>query len=187
MLIARYLYIQTKMKMLRIQAAVTFGLLLASAQQCHGFVATKTPRSTGTSGKLQTQPPLPPMDFEGHSHTFVTQLDLYSAQFTSSDSPSISSNNVNNRHAAKDYLYNMLSMRNSTVLREIKNPVMAVLGWSTLVSVVHAIATRHAPAFAARMCVSSVAHSFLVSSIGLLLVFRTNSAYQRFYVSTNRS
>jgi predicted membrane chloride channel (bestrophin family) len=32
------------------------------------------------------------------------------------------------------------------------------------------------------MCMSSKPHSFLVSALGLLLVFRTNSAYQRFAV-----
>ena len=36
---------------------------------------------------------------------------------------------------------------------------------------------------AEKMCLGSTPHSFIASTIGLLLVFRTNSAYQKFRVS----
>jgi hypothetical protein len=94
---------------------------------------------------------------------------------------------VNNRHAASDWLYNVKSLPNSQVLREIRNPVLSVAGWSFAVSVVQrvlSLSSRDALSGVARsMCIPGTAHSFLVSALGLLLVFRTNSAYQRFYVS----
>lgn len=38
-----------------------------------------------------------------------------------------------------------------------------------------------------KMCLGSTPHSFIASTIGLLLVFRTNSAYQKFRVSSNNA
>lgn len=93
---------------------------------------------------------------------------------------------MNNRHSASDWLYNIKSFPQSKVLREIRNPVIAVAAWSFLVSLVHKIGTSASWAHPAlryvtsNMCISGTAHSFLVSALGLLLVFRTNSAYQRF-------
>lgn len=161
---------------MRIQTCAVFLLLLANAQRCHGFstrVQTQVWRTIPVSLKQER---VSSTQTEAH-----TQLDLYSAQFASTTSETA----VNNRHSANDWFYNVQSLPRSSVLRDIRNPVMAVLGWSTVVSIFHAFATRHAPRLAASMCVSSVAHSFLVSALGLLLVFRTNSAYQRFYVSSS--
>jgi len=89
---------------------------------------------------------------------------------------------VNHRHSAKDWMYNVRSLPQSTILREVRNPVLTIIAWSTLVSVLHklflrSVTFRH---LALHMQVGASAHSFLVSSLGLLLVFRTNSAYQRF-------
>ena len=91
---------------------------------------------------------------------------------------------INNRHSSSDWLHNLRTLHKSSVLREIKNPVLSLSAWATLISLVQKWflwSGKHKAA--SMMCVSSSAHSFLVSSIGLLLVFRTNSAYQRFYVS----
>ena len=84
------------------------------------------------------------------------------------------------RYAAADWLHNICSIRRSTILRDIREPMLTIFFWSALVSIVYQILKIHAPAKARYMCISSTPHSFLVSALGLLLVFRTNSAYQRF-------
>lgn len=113
---------------------------------------------------------------------------LQSTVFEASDSFSCSDGTaINNRHSASDWLYNIKSLPNSKVLTEIKKPVLAVAGWSVFVSVAHAALACSSNAswrsLATRLCIPATAHSFLVSALGLLLVFRTNSSYQRFYVS----
>lgn len=91
---------------------------------------------------------------------------------------------MNNRHSASDWLYNVRSLPESKVLREIRNPVLSVFVWSLCVSTIHALCARASwpllRRIAQHMCIPGTAHSFLVSALGLLLVFRTNSAYQRF-------
>lgn len=93
---------------------------------------------------------------------------------------------LNNRHSASDWLYNMRSLPQSVVLREIRNPVISVFGWACFVSVVQRLMlsskTNLLQIFATKLCIPGTAHSFLMSSLGLLLVFRTNSSYQRFNV-----
>lgn len=96
---------------------------------------------------------------------------------------------LNNRHSASDWLYNVRSLPQSEVLREIRNPVLSVFAWACIVSFVQR-AMLYSKAnlvrtLAAKMCIPGAAHSFLMSSLGLLLVFRTNSAYQRFNVRSS--
>ena len=95
---------------------------------------------------------------------------------------------LHNRHSASDWLYNIQSFPQSKVLREIRNPVLAVTGWSFAVSVIYRLCQSSSSSLfnvlALHMSIPGTAHSFLVSALGLLLVFRTNSAYQRFNVST---
>jgi Bestrophin, RFP-TM, chloride channel len=102
-----------------------------------------------------------------------------------------SSYGVNNRHASKDWLYNLKSLPKSSVLKEIRNPVLTAAGWSTVISIIQRIFTMTSnpmlKSIATNMSVPHSAHSFLVSSLGLLLVFRTNSAYQRFLVCVFQS
>jgi hypothetical protein len=97
----------------------------------------------------------------------------------------------NHRHSSSDWLYNIQSIPCSTILREVKHPVIAVFAWSTIVTVLHKalLGATSSPmrAFAASMQLPGTAHSFLVSALGLLLVFRTNSAYQRFQVRRTAS
>ena len=97
---------------------------------------------------------------------------------------------LNNRHSASDWLYNVKSLPQSDVLREIRKPVMAAFVWACIVSVVQTflLASKLGPLrmFATKMAIPTSAHSFLVSTLGLLLVFRTNSAYQRFNASIYR-
>ena len=103
------------------------------------------------------------------------------------DDLNIDSQHVNNRHAAGDWLHNIASLPNSSVLREIRNPVLSITAWSTAVSIIHKLLSTSTQSSALKiasdMCIGSQVHSFMVSSLGLLLVFRTNSAYQRFMVS----
>lgn len=90
---------------------------------------------------------------------------------------------INNHQSAQDWLHNVASLPHSTILRDIISPVATVTIWSTFISIVHKIlinGSKNMQYFGACMSVSSQFHSFLVSSLGLLLVFRTNSAYQRF-------
>jgi hypothetical protein len=94
---------------------------------------------------------------------------------------------LNNRHSASDWLYNIRSMPHSKVLRDVRNPVLSAAGWSLAVAAIQKLLGQSSmgslQALSRTMCIPTSMHSFLVSAIGLLLVFRTNSAYQRFYVS----
>jgi hypothetical protein len=86
-----------------------------------------------------------------------------------------------NRYSASDWFQILRNIRQSTILRAIRGPVITVTMWSLCLSVIHkTLVARGLCTAASRMCISSQLHSFLVSALGLLLVFRTNSAYQRF-------
>mmetsp|Transcript_34949 Transcript_34949/g.53598 ORF Transcript_34949/g.53598 Transcript_34949/m.53598 type:complete len:460 (-) Transcript_34949:111-1490(-) len=91
---------------------------------------------------------------------------------------------ADDRYSARDWLHNVFTLPRSTVLHDIRSPVMTVAVWSTMVSVFRncllAKDTHICQQVAQKMCIGTTPHSFLVSSLGLLLVFRTNSAYQRF-------
>jgi len=106
--------------------------------------------------------------------------------FTDAEAPSETDSpcHLNNRHSASDWLHNVLTMPQSTVLREIRNPVFTVAIWSSFVSIMHALLTRSGNKIVQKVtsdiCISSMPHSLLFSSLSLLLVFRTNTAYQRF-------
>ena len=125
------------------------------------------------------------------------------------------------RISASDWRANIINLPNSTILRDVRNPVTWVFVWATSWSIVYECLTRlveyaargafapptgggvagwswwaGAGAAAAtpseagwirlaawasrRMCLPTLMHSMMVSAMSLLLVFRTNSAYQRF-------
>jgi hypothetical protein len=94
---------------------------------------------------------------------------------------------LQSRHSASDWLHNVFTLPRSSVLRDIRNPVVTIALWGALVSILQRImagsSSKVFSKFASDICIGSAPHSFLVSSLGLLLVFRTNSAYQRFNVS----
>ncbi|KAG7343619.1 bestrophin, RFP-TM, chloride channel [Nitzschia inconspicua] len=122
-------------------------------------------------------------DNEMHSFWFPEKHEKESIiQSTSSTSPSPSvPSPINNKHSSADWLYNLKTIPSSTVLRETKGPVLSLAGWAIFVSIVYQILKsigKHSAA--SSLTISSSAHGFVVSSLGLLLVFRTNSAYQRF-------
>lgn len=90
------------------------------------------------------------------------------------------------RYGASDWAHNIVSLPNSSILRDVRSPVGWISGWATLVSVVYTVCNVAGfGGFASKMCLGTTPHSLIASSIGLLLVFRTNSAYQRFAVSCN--
>jgi Bestrophin, RFP-TM, chloride channel len=119
----------------------------------------------------------------------TTQQPLKAAALNSnSGAAAVGYDPLNNRHSASDWLYNVRSLPQSKVLREIRNPVLAVAAWSASVSILHALLKQAGwTRWAAHLCIPGTAHSFLVSALGLLLVFRTNSAYQRFNVRAYRT
>jgi hypothetical protein len=87
------------------------------------------------------------------------------------------------RYSASDWYHNMKTLPSSSILKEIKGPIWTIALWSGFWSFLHKALNMSGMKGAAQaMCMSSKPHSFLVSALGLLLVFRTNSAYQRFAV-----
>jgi Bestrophin, RFP-TM, chloride channel len=153
--------------------------LIPSPMVVHGFGVT-TIHSRVSVSHARTRSPRSP---SGPLLALITDYDIDARRSTSTTNDS----SINNRHSASDWLYNVMSLPKSSVLRDIRNPVLTIAVWSTLVSLVQRfLATRSSrmlQTMAANMCVGPTPHNFLVSSLGLLLVFRTNSAYQRFYVS----
>lgn len=88
------------------------------------------------------------------------------------------------RYSASDWWHNIRSLPNSGILREIRGPLGWITAWSTVVSLVHRLLivsdVTWRKQLASHMCLGTSPHSLIASSIGLLLVFRTNSAYQKF-------
>jgi hypothetical protein len=90
------------------------------------------------------------------------------------------------RYSASDWLHNIANFHNSSILSQIRGPVQTITLWSTFVSLVYKLMILKGGVWtgmAEKMCLGSTPHSFIASTIGLLLVFRTNSAYQKFRVS----
>ncbi|CAM9221976.1 unnamed protein product [Discosporangium mesarthrocarpum] len=77
------------------------------------------------------------------------------------------------RYSSSDWVHNILTIPTSVILHRIKMPLLAQTSWATLVLVIHA-------AFRGSWCLSMKPHTLLGSALGLLLVFRTNAAYNRF-------
>ena len=83
----------------------------------------------------------------------------------------------------RDWWHNFINLGQSAILRDISSPVLAISSWATIISFVHRYLLKSYPTAARYICIPSTMHSLMVSALGLLLVFRTNSAYQRFVVS----
>lgn len=87
----------------------------------------------------------------------------------------------NNQYAANDWLHNTINLPNSAILKSILYPVLSISIWASLISALQLLLVRRGKvALAEMMCIPVTPHSLMVSALGLLLVFRTNSAYQRF-------
>ncbi|GMH79174.1 hypothetical protein TrLO_g13591 [Triparma laevis f. longispina] len=92
------------------------------------------------------------------------------------------------RYTASDWLHNIYTLPSSSVLRQISGPVNFCFWWGFLISAIHRILTRtliktgHAiGSLADHIVITKTPHSLLGSALGLLLVFRTNTAYARFW------
>eukprot|EP00903_Cladosiphon_okamuranus_P011340 g10689.t1 len=77
------------------------------------------------------------------------------------------------RYSSAAWWHNLRTLPTSVILHRIKHPLLAQTLWATAVSVVHA-------ASGGVYSMSIKPHTLLGSALGLLLVFRTNAAYQRF-------
>jgi putative membrane protein len=79
-----------------------------------------------------------------------------------------------------DWLHNTMSLPNSAILRAIRGPVVFMTCWAGFLSVLHRHLLLTHPVAAELMSIPQTPHSLMVSALSLLLVFKTNSAYQRF-------
>lgn len=76
------------------------------------------------------------------------------------------------RYSSRDWLHNIITLPSSIILNRIKIPVAAQMGWALLIVLIHRIRP---------VAISIKPHTLLGSALGLLLVFRTNAAYTRFW------
>jgi len=84
------------------------------------------------------------------------------------------------RYSSGDWWHNTLSLPNSAILRSIRGPVLFMSCWAGFLSMLYRNLLVSNPQAANLMCLSSTPHSLMSSALSLLLVFKTNSAYQRF-------
>jgi len=82
------------------------------------------------------------------------------------------------RYSASDWFNNLRTWRHSLVLRRIRSPLCFNVLFTLLICVWHTFAGP-LPGLADRLV--SLPHTLLGSALGLLLVFRTNAAYDRFW------
>lgn len=84
------------------------------------------------------------------------------------------------RYSSSDWFHNTLSLPNSAILKAIRFPVIFMTSWATFISLLYNKLLQTNAVAASKMVIPTSPHSLMVSALGLLLVFRTNSAYQRF-------
>ena len=77
------------------------------------------------------------------------------------------------RYSSADWMHNLFTIPTSRLLERISNVVIFNFWWSVVVLGVHYMFKFPSP--------GSRCHSLLGSALGLLLVFRTNTAYNRFW------
>eukprot|EP00439_Symbiodinium_sp_Y106_P069499 s2509_g11.t5 len=81
------------------------------------------------------------------------------------------------RYTSVDWVANLRGLWSSNLLRRILSPVLCTTGVAVLVCLAHAYLIPKGKFWHA----STTGHALLVSALGLLLVFRTNTAYSRFW------
>ena len=84
------------------------------------------------------------------------------------------------RYSSRDWFHSAITLPNSGILKLIRSPVLAVTSWATFLSLWHRRLLHINPVAAARLYLPTAPHTLMMSVLGLLLVFRTNSAYARF-------
>ena len=78
------------------------------------------------------------------------------------------------RYSADDWLSCLQSLPSSRILKRTKSNILLNMFWTTLVTILIKFKKNS-------FSLPSTVHSILGSALGLLLVFRTNSAYDRFW------
>jgi hypothetical protein len=78
------------------------------------------------------------------------------------------------RYRGRDWGHILVATHRSLVLRRIRQPLLVNVAWAALVSLVQRATGVPRTSFIQ-------VHALLGSALGLLLVFRTNAAYQRFW------
>lgn len=73
-----------------------------------------------------------------------------------------------------------MTLPNSAILKAIRGPVSFMTLWAGFLSILHRRLLLTHPVAAELMSLPQAPHSLMVSALSLLLVFKTNSAYQRF-------
>ncbi|CAE7949254.1 unnamed protein product [Symbiodinium sp. KB8] len=81
------------------------------------------------------------------------------------------------RYTSVDWVANLRGLWSSNLLRRILSPVLCTTGVAVLVCLAHGYLIPKGKFWHA----STTGHALLVSALGLLLVFRTNTAYSRFW------
>jgi putative membrane protein len=77
-----------------------------------------------------------------------------------------------------DWRSHLFDIRGS-MLPEIMGRVITCVGWATLVTIAHEVIPKYIPGF--KLAVPTTVHSLVGVALGLLLVFRTNASYDRFW------
>lgn len=77
------------------------------------------------------------------------------------------------RYSTKDWLHNLMTIRSSALLKRIKGVLIVNTVWSILIYGINKFIGFNSP--------GSKAHGLLGGALGLLLVFRTNTAYNRYW------
>lgn len=78
------------------------------------------------------------------------------------------------RYTVDDWFNNLMSLPKSLILRNISKQLFVATGWACLVTFLHQYEGL-------TWDVSPLPHSLMSSALGLLLVFRTNASYDRFW------
>jgi predicted membrane chloride channel (bestrophin family) len=93
--------------------------------------------------------------------------------------------NADQRYQASDWWEILKSLPTSTILQATKWPVLTVMAWSVLLSAIHC--TFACIGYTGKLAQtllcpipSTIPHAATVTALGLLLVFRTTTAYQKF-------
>jgi putative membrane protein len=80
-------------------------------------------------------------------------------------------------HNWRDHLFDI----KGSMVRQIASRVLSCMVWATLVVLVHEYLLHRYQVKTSPLAISSLAHTLIGVALGLLLVFRTNSSYDRFW------
>ena len=125
------------------------------------------------SGALQRPAPAPaPATVRGRPRSASTAhpprcADVGMAEFSPAYDTTV-------RYAAVDWAKNMRTLHKSRVLQRISSPLLFNFGLTFVACLRHAMALQLPN-------LHQLPHTLLGSALGLLLVFRTNAAYDRFW------